>query len=101
MRCLDVMYEILKELREEKNLSQQDLAYILKVSRQTISGYETGNIEPPFSTLIRLADIYNCSLDYLAGRTKEKYNLNLMDKDVKKLILDIIEVVEEYNIKKK
>lgn len=95
------MYEILKELREEKNLSQQDLAYILKVSRQTISGYETGNIEPPFSTLIRLADIYNCSLDYLAGRTKEKYNLNLMDKDVKKLILDIIEVVEEYNIKKK
>ena len=96
-----MMYEILKELREEKNLSQQDLAYILKVSRQTISGYETGNIEPPFSTLIRLADIYNCSLDYLAGRTKEKYNLNLMDKDVKKLILDIIEVVEEYNIKKK
>ena len=68
------MNEILKELRKEKGLSQQHLAEILNVSRQTISGYETGAIEPPFSTLIKLSDIYNCSLDYLAGRTKEKHN---------------------------
>lgn len=95
-----MLNEILKELREDKELSQQDLADILKVSRQTISGYETGNIEPPFSTLIRLADIYNCSLDYLAGRTKEKHNLNLLNKNTKELLLELIEVVEKYNIKK-
>lgn len=95
------MNEILKELREEKGLSQQHLAEILNVSRQTISGYETGTIEPPFSTLIKLSDIYNCSLDYLAGRTKEKHNLNLLNKDTKELLLELIQVVEKYNIKKK
>lgn len=96
-----MLCDILKELREDKQLNQSDLAEILNVSRQTISGYETGSIEPPFSTLIKLADIYNCSLDYLAGRTKEKHNLNLMDKDNKKLLLELIEVVEQYSVKKK
>lgn len=96
-----MMGDILKELREDKGLSQSDLGDILNVTRQTISGYETGSIEPPFSTLIILADMYNCSLDYLAGRTKEKYNLNLLNKDTKELLLDIIKVVEEYSIKKK
>lgn len=96
-----MLNDILKELREDKGLNQTDLADILNVSRQTISGYETGSIEPPFSTLVKMADIYNCSLDYLAGRTKEKYNLNIMNKDTKELLLNIIEVVEEYKIKKK
>lgn len=96
-----MLSDILKELREDKGLNQTDLADILNVSRQTISGYETGAIEPPFSTLIKLADLYNCSLDYLAGRTKEKYNMNLMNKDTKELLLEIIEVVEEYKIKRK
>lgn len=96
-----MLHDLLKELREDKGLNQIDLAEILNVSRQTISGYETGTIEPPFSTLVKLADIYNCSLDYLAGRTKERYNLNLMNKNNKKLLLELIEVVEQYNIKKK
>ncbi len=96
-----MLCDILKELREDKGLNQSDLAIILNVSRQTISGYETGAIEPPFSTLVKLADIYNCSLDYLAGRTKEKHNLNLLNKDTKELLLELIEVVEKYNIKKK
>lgn len=96
-----MLHDLLKELREDKGLNQIDLAEILNVSRQTISGYETGTIEPPFSTLVKLADIYNCSLDYLAGRTKERYNLNLMNKNNKKLLLELIKVVEQYNIKKK
>lgn len=96
-----MLHDLLKELREDKGLNQIDLAETLNVSRQTISGYETGSIEPPFSTLVKLADIYNCSLDYLAGRTKERYNLNLMNKDTKELLLGIIEVVQEYQVKKK
>ncbi|GAA0107409.1 MULTISPECIES: helix-turn-helix transcriptional regulator [Clostridium] len=96
-----MLHDLLKELREDKGLTQIDLAEILNVSRQTISGYETGSIEPPFSTLVKLADIYNCSLDYLAGRTKERFNLNLMNKDTKELLLEIIEVVQEYKVKKK
>ncbi|WP_373205696.1 helix-turn-helix domain-containing protein [Clostridium tertium] len=96
-----MLSDILKELREDKGLNQTDLATILNVSRQTISGYETGSIEPPFSTLIKLADIYNCSLDYLAGRTKERYNLNLMDKENKQILLELIRIVEQYNVRKK
>lgn len=93
--------DILKELREDKGLTQTELANYLTVSRQSISGYETGIVEPNVNTLIKLADLYNCSLDYLTGRTKEKYNLNLFNKETKKLLLDLIEVVEQYQVKKK
>ncbi|NME95380.1 helix-turn-helix transcriptional regulator [Clostridium cochlearium] len=84
----------LKELREEKELTQEELGKFLNVSRQTISGYEAGSIEPSIKNLIKLADIFNVSLDYLLGRTKERYNLNLKDKKDKDLIIDIIKVIE-------
>lgn len=61
----------LKELREEKEMTQEELGKLLNVSRQTISGYEAGAIEPSISNLIKLADIFNISLDYLLGRTKK------------------------------
>lgn len=96
-----MMNDILKELREDKGLTQTELANYLKVSRQSISGYETGIVEPTVNTLIKLADLYNCSLDYLTGRTRERYNLNLMDNENKQILLELIKVVEQYNIKKK
>lgn len=86
----------LKELREEKELTQEELGKFLNVSRQTISGYEAGSIEPSIKNLIKLADIFNVSLDYLLGRTKERYNLNLKDKKDKDLIIDIIKVIEKH-----
>lgn len=96
-----MMSDIIRELREDKGLTQTELANILNVSRQSISGYENGLVEPTISTLIKLADLYNCSLDYLTGRTKERYNLNLYKKDTKNLLIELIEVVEKYQIKKK
>ncbi|NFD30394.1 XRE family transcriptional regulator [Clostridium botulinum] len=86
----------LKELREEKELTQEELGKLLSVSRQTVSGYEAENIEPNINNLVRLADIFNVSLDYLLGRTKERYNLNLENKKNKELLLDIIKVIEKY-----
>ncbi|AUM89149.1 transcriptional regulator [Clostridium botulinum] len=86
----------LKELREEKELTQEELGKLLNVSRQTVSGYEAENIEPNINNLVRLADIFNVSLDYLLGRTKERYNLNLKDKKNKDLIIDIIKVIEKH-----
>lgn len=68
----------------------------LNVSRQTISGYESGSIEPSIANLVKIADIFNVSLDYLLCRTKERYNLNLENKKNKKLLLDIIKVIEKY-----
>ena len=78
-----MLCDILKELREDTNLTQLEVAEKLSLTRQTISRYETGDIEPPISTLIKLADLYNCSLDYLTGRTKERYNINLLSKEKK------------------
>jgi len=66
----------LKELREEKNISRSDLAEILGVSVQTIANYENGHREPNFDTLLKIADFFNVTVDYLIGnsnfRTREE-----------------------------
>lgn len=86
----------LRELREEKQLTQEELGKFLNVSRQAISSYESEETEPSINNLIKLANIFNVSLDYLLCRTKERYNLNLKDKKNKELLLDLIKVIEKY-----
>lgn len=80
-----MMGDRIKELREDKGITQNELANILQVSRQSLSNYENEIVEPNISTLIKMADFFNCSLDYLTGRTKEKYNLNIFDKETREL----------------
>lgn len=63
------MPERLKEEREDKGMSQQYLAKILGIGRSTLAGYETGNSTPPLDILIKYADIFDTTLDYLVGRT--------------------------------
>lgn len=58
----------LRELRKERQITQQELAKILKLSVQTISGYETGYAQPPLDTLIAMADYFQCSVDELLDR---------------------------------
>lgn len=86
----------LKELREDSGMNQDQLADILGVTRSAISSYETNTNMPSLEAAIKLADIFNVSLDYLACRTKERHNINLFDKNNKALILDIIKVIEKY-----
>ncbi|MBS5934895.1 MAG: helix-turn-helix transcriptional regulator [Clostridiales bacterium] len=93
--------ERLKELREDQGMTQSDLANMLNISRASISGYETEANDPSIDILIKLADIFNVSLDYLLGRTKEKYNLNLMSKANKSILLELYKVIENYKIYKK
>ncbi|AUM92661.1 helix-turn-helix domain-containing protein [Clostridium botulinum] len=88
--------DILRELREEKELTQNELGKFLNVSRQAVSSYESEETEPSINNLIKLANIFNVSLDYLLGRTKERYNLNLENKKNKDLIIDIIKVIEKH-----
>ena len=57
----------LRELREKKRLSQQQLADWLGLTRSSISNYENNTQTPPADTLVRLADIYGVSVDYLLG----------------------------------
>lgn len=59
-------------LRKESNMSQLELAEVLGVSQQTISKYEKGIREPDNSTLIRLSNIFDCSIDYLLDKSNIK-----------------------------
>ena len=62
----------LKELRKERNISQLKLALDLNMNQNTISRYETVEREADYETLIKFADYFNVSLDYLLGRTDKK-----------------------------
>lgn len=59
----------LKEVRKKKNISQLKLAMDLDMNQNSISRYETGEREADYATLIRFADYFNVSVDYLLGRT--------------------------------
>ena len=68
----DVMVFRLKQLRKEKKLSQLRLAIDLDMNQNTISRYENLEREADYETLIRFADYFKVSLDYLLGRTDHK-----------------------------
>ena len=61
----------IKSLREDRDLRQKDLAAVLNVSQNTYSQYETGVIALTAEVLIKLADYYNVSTDYLLDRTDD------------------------------
>ena len=61
--------EILRDLREDKNLRQKDLADILAIDQRSISFYELGKYEPSLDTLKKIAIYFNVSTDYLLGLT--------------------------------
>ncbi len=64
------MYERIRDLREDKGLSQNDLAALLHVSQTTYSRYETGALDIPTQALIKLSAFYQVSVDYMLGLTK-------------------------------
>ncbi len=61
--------ERLKNLRIEKHLRQDQVARLVNVEKSSISMYETGMRQPSYATLVRLADVFNVTTDYLLGRT--------------------------------
>jgi len=64
-----VQYERIKNLREDHDLTQQDIANRLFINRSTYSNYEMGIRNIPIEILSDLADIFQTSVDYLIGRT--------------------------------
>ncbi len=63
------MYKRIRDLREDRDMSQTEIAKILKMSQTGYSKYETGENDLPTSVLIKLARFYNTSIDYLLGET--------------------------------
>ena len=68
-----MIYPNLRNLREDRDFKQKDLAKLLNVSQNTYSQYENGIIELTAPTLIKIADFYNVSIDYILGRTDNPY----------------------------
>lgn len=80
---------ILKDLRNERDLTQQKVANDLQISRSVISNYEAGSVEPTLSVIKKLAQYFNVSSDYLLGLKDEigavipySFELNNQEKEV-------------------
>ena len=63
------MYSRIRDLREDKDLNQTEVAKMLGMSQTGYSKYETGENDIPTDILIKLADFYDVSIDYLLNRT--------------------------------
>ncbi len=67
------MYRRLRDLREDHDLTQTEIAKMLGMSQTGYSKYETGENDIPTDVLIKLAKFYNTSIDYLLGQTDNKH----------------------------
>lgn len=86
----------LKSLRKKKNISQYEVARRLGISRGKLANYEQGTREPDYEMLGRLADFYDCTVDYLLAREltdKEKALIQDLERD-----LTLEELQEKYSL---
>lgn len=92
---------ILKELRTEAHLTQTELSSRLNIGQATIACYENGQREPHLSILLAYADFFECSIDYLVGRTDDIGNIvinkNRSNEQSATLKNDEVELLKKYN----
>lgn len=86
------MVNRIKDLREDRDMRQSDLADATGIDQRTISNYETGKTSPDAYALIKLADFFDVSIDYLVGRTS--YDIS-SDTKRTKMIDEIINELKE------
>lgn len=88
----------MKSLRENKELTQEQLAKLVNLSQQTIGHYEVDRAKPDLETLQKFAEIFNCSVDYLLGRTNAPQPPATPDPDIKDAPLAFYGNTEGLNI---
>ena len=88
-------------LRKEHGYTQEDLSKFLNLTRSAIGNYELGINEPSLDTIVAIANLYSVSLDWLLGRTTERYNYNLETDANKTVITLIYEALKDFEITKK
>ena len=66
------MYERIRNMREDKDLTQKQMAEYLSIHQTTYSDYELGNLNIPVTALDSIASLFNTSVDYLINRTDEQ-----------------------------
>lgn len=83
----------IKLYRENKNMTQNDLADILEVSAGTVSKYESGNLEPSIESIKRLAEVFEISIDELLNDKEDKFDISKIN------VLDILREQKEMKLK--
>ena len=73
--------DILSELRGDKGLKQKDLAVLLGVAPNTVSSYENNHYLPDIHIIIKIAEIFDVSVDYLLGLIRSDANMKYIDKE--------------------
>ena len=68
----DRMYRRIRDLREDRDLTQKQVAQLLGMSQTGYSKYETGENDIPTAVLLKLADFYHTTTDYILGRTDKR-----------------------------
>lgn len=66
------MYKRIRDLREDADMTQVQIAKILNCSQRVYSNYERGDIDIPTEILIKLANFHEVSVDYILGRTNKR-----------------------------
>lgn len=94
-----ILLSRLQSLRVSKNLSQEDVAKILGVARSTYNGYETGNREMDYDTLLKLASFYKVSLDYLFGRSDVPIHIESYTEDEIEFVVRSLALYKEMKTK--
>lgn len=91
----------LKSARNKKKLTQEDVAVKLGIDDTTISKYENDKSEPDNQTLKRLSDLYECSIDYLMGKTNNP--TQVLTNETREFVTDLgmtdDEIMEKYKLK--
>ena len=85
----------IRDLREDIDLRQIDVSTATGIDQKTLSNYETGKTRPDSEALIKLANFFNVSIDYLVGRSERIF---LSDKDIIKEISKIQDQLEEIKL---
>lgn len=89
---MSILGDRLRRARERKGLSQIDVYKRTKINNKTISRYESGGSEPDIDNLVKLAALYEVSIDYLVGRTD---NPNTVFSDSERFLYDKLELTDE------
>ena len=67
-----MLYQRIRDLREERELTQKRMGEILSCSQRVYSNYERGDLDIPTEILIKLADFHNVTVDYILNRTNKR-----------------------------
>lgn len=90
---------IIRELRKKQNISMKELGLSIGVSESTVSLYENGKRQPDYDTLIRIADYFNVSTDYLLGHTCTQNESNDIFIDGEKQLIKKYRLLDQHGQK--